>query len=344
MKKILAVLLALCSMAALLCSCGSSKNVWTLSDGTQLKSPLTIDGEEIDFDDFRNWYLSIKAQMESDDEKIDWESEDNQKLLIDTTIDDIKNTMAIERIAKKYNITLSEEELSEIDDAMRQTFEGAGGAESYKTLLSENFFTHEIYEKRQKINALYEKLQTELVGEDSKANKIVVTFDEAAKEFSKKYYRFACISFPVDVYDSNGQEVDEKTFEIRKAAALKKANEAYAKLKNATFTEVQKQYLEEGKTEDNQDYYKVDELSAVLEKDMSGVEIGQYTAPMYSQAAYYVFYRMENDNVYLKQNGKATVISNYASQKILELIEVETDSLKVEKSKDFSKITTKTLV
>lgn len=345
MKKLISVLALACLLVSYLCSCSNgSKNIWVLSDKTELASPLTIGGEEILFDDFRNWYLNLKTQMESQDEQIDWSVKENQTRLVDMTVEEIKNAMAIERIAKKYSVTLSEDELLEIDSQMEEVFNGVGGADAYKKLLSENFFTQEIYQKRLNINSLYEKLQNELIGDDSKTNKIVVSFDKAAEEFSKTHYRFARITFPVDVYDENGGEVDEKTFEKRKAEALKKANEAYAKLKSAKFLDVQKQYLSAGAEEDNQDYFEVAELSSILETEMSGVKVGEYTAPIYSQTEYYIFYRMENDNDYLSKNGKATVISTYAEKELKKMIDSEIKSLKVEKTEDFSKISTTTLI
>lgn len=349
MKKAIALLVSCVLLTLTLAtSCGSKKeNTWTLQVGESEKTVpcvLTVDGQEISYDFFRYFYLNFKADIEEQDSKIDWTKEENQKNLLDRTIEQLKYMRAAEILAQKYNFELNADEKSEIDNTMKSVFDAAGGADAFKGALSDKFLTPEVYERVLTLNTLRTALVNRLIGTDKEQNKIVITFDEALKVFSQNYARIALVGFDVDPYDSEGNEVDEKTFEARKKQKKAEADAAYNKLKNGDFLTLMKDYYEKDTEIDLQSYVPIENINKIFNIDYSKVAVGTVSEPMLADITYLILYRMEPDKEYLEKNAKSEVIANYAETKINEQLSEISKTIEVKTTDDYKLITPQTII
>lgn len=348
MKKSIALLVSCVLLVlTLFASCGKKEeNLWllNLNDGEkEIAAALTVGDEEISYDFFRYWYLSFKEEMHAENPQIDWSKKENKDKLLELTVNQIKHAKAIEDLAKKYGFELDDEEKAEVDSEMESVFNGAGGADAFKEALAKKFLTPEIYERVLTTNKLQTALLERLVGTDKKENKIVVSFEEALKDFNKAYVRLALVGFDVDIYDDKGAKVDEKTFEARKKEVKAEADKAYEKLKNGDFLTLMKDYYEESEEINLQYYFPIENLNKIFNIDFSKYEVGAVTEPLFSDPAYFILYRMENDAEYLKKNPQAYIMPYYAEKIFDEEIASLTESYKVTTTEDYSLVSPDTI-
>ncbi len=349
MKKSIALLVSCVLLVLTLATSCADKNsgTWLLNlegEEQQVSCALTVGDEEISYDFFRYLYLNFKAQMEEDDSEIDWSNEENKENLLNRTIEQIKHIKSVEALAEKHGFELTEDEKDSIDSTMESVFDTVGGADAFKEILSNNFLTYEVYERVLTANTLYTAMCERLIGTDQEQNKIVVSFDQALESFSESYIRLALVGFDVDPYDSEGNEVDEETFETRKEKVKAEADAAYEKLKNGDFLTLMKDYYEEDEEINLQYYFPIDNLNTLFDTDFSKMEIGAVTEPMFSDITYFILYRMENDKEYLEENESEQVITYYAEEKIGEEITGISDSLKVTTTEDYKLVSPDTII
>lgn len=347
-KKILALVSLILAVVCLLCSCGEEKKLGTLklSDGSvSVEYLVEFNGEKIPFDLFRYFYLVKKSDMEEVDSKIDWSKEENQKLLLEETVDQLKFIYAVNNVAEKYDFSLTPSEKSEIESTMKEAFDTSGSAKDYLDLLNENFLTQDVYEYVLTTNIIYDAMADRLVGTDKELNKVVINEEDAMKNYNESHYRLMNIYFEVNQMDEEGNPVTEDVFESRRKQSEIDANNAYAKLKNKDFEEVMREYLSEEEAEANlQSYYSVESVSNLLGVDIKKLNVGETTEVIYAQSTYFIIKRLENDVEYLKKNNMQVVLDNYANVKFTELVEDVMNKIKVTESEHYKLVTPKTLV
>lgn len=349
MKRKIAVLVSFILAAVMICSsCTAPKqNNWKLKiDGvdTEITCPLKIDGRGVDFELFRYYYLALKEQVEYEDSTVDFKDKEAQASLMNLALGQVKYVMAVEDTAKKYGFTLSDEDVAEIDEKMKSVFDKVGGADAYREELKKGNLTQELYERLLTSNALYTAMSEELVGIEGDGRKITVTFDEAVKAYDKLNYRLAAIPFMINLYDSEGNQVDEKTAEKRQKEALSEAEKTYKKLASTDFLTLMKEHYEKEEDINLQQYYPIDNLALMVGDEIKELKVGEYSKPMLANSAYFIFYRLEPDKEYLLNNAKQNVILACSEEKLGEILDDYINSYKVEKGEDFAKITPETLV
>lgn len=341
MKKLLSLLLSAVLLLSF-ASCGKNKDdVGYLNINSQkveVDYLLEIDGIKIPFDMFRYCFFTATEYLEQATLDFDKADAKNKEAILEETISQAKYLYAIEDLAKKNGISLTEDELKEIETTMESTFTSAGSASKYKELLEENYLSPRVYEQILKANALYEKMVSELVGTDKKKNKIVVTADEAIEGYSQRYCRIMSIYFFYNVTNEDGDPLSEDEIKKLDNEAKNNASKAYNEIKNGTdFDTVFKKYMGEDLYEEElQKYYSVSEISSLLNYDMSKVEIGEVTEPIYAQQNYFILKRLPIDKEFLKEKIDA-VIPVYSEIRIEEEIEKLCEGYKIEKLEDFDK-------
>lgn len=354
-KNILKILAALALALCTLCSCGTKSGGGFLKiDGKDVKvqNVLKVGDREISYDMYRYWFLTVKASMQESDSNIDFTDEDTLNTLKEQTLEQIKFICATRELADKYGVKLSDEHLEEIESTMKETFNSAGGADDYKSLLAENFLTDDVYREILEVNSLYDYMQTTVVGTNKKKNQVVFTTQEALDKCNEDFYRLVDLYFFIDTEDEEGNALSESQIEKNKKEAEKKINAAYDKVKSGKeFTEVLKDYRS-GEEYDLSltGYYQPESLSESLGFDVESLEIGETSEPIYVNNMYIMLHRMENDSEYLKDNGVSidgyttlTIEDYYAQELFGQLVEEKMDELEVTELKYYDKITTKTL-
>lgn len=347
-KKILALISLVLAVVCVLCSCGEEKKTGklkTANGDVEVDYLIELDGEKVSYDLFRYFYLVKKADMEEADSEIDWSKEENQKALLEETVDQLKFIYAVNKTAEKYDFSLTATEKSEIESTMKDAFDASGSAQDYLDLLSENFLTQEVYEYVLTTNVLYDAMAQRLVGTDKASNKIIISEDDAMKSYNESHYRLMNIYFEVNAYDEEGNPLDEDAFESNRKQSEIDANNAYAKLKNKDFEEVMREYLSEEEAEANlQSYYSAESVSNLLGVDIKKLGVGETTEVIYAQSTYFIIKRLENDVEYLKENNMQTVLDNYANVKFTEIAEGIMNEIKVTESEHYKLVTPETLV
>ncbi len=355
-RKLTGVLCMLLAGAMFLCGCsrqneqGGSLKLDT--GDVKVNNFLKINEHEISFDMYRYWYLTFKASAQEADPNIDWSLEQNREDLKKQVLDQLKYICAAQDVAEKYDYQLSEQELADIEDTMKSTFESAENASEYRALLAENHLTQEIYEEILTVNTLYSSMAANLAGTDAKTNKIVFTLDEALQNCNENYYRLMDIYFMVETADAEGNALSDAQIEANKAAAKKKAEAALAKIKSGTaFVDVMKQNKTQEEYESGlQAYYPIAETAESLDYDIAALEIGETSDIIYVDNTYIILHRAQNDDAYLKEKGlvdnyySVSLEDYYAEECLGKLIKQTVDAYKVTELGHYDKITPETLV
>ncbi len=338
---------------------GCSKNgqgggVLKLSGGdAYVKSVIKLNEKEVPFDMYRYWFLTIKASVEESTPNIDWTKKNNIDALKEQVLGQIKFIYAVRDIAAKYNIALSQEQLSEIEETLKSAFEAAGSGAEFKKQLSESFLTQQLYKDLLINQELYETMSTTLAGTDKEKNKVLFTSDEALKGANEDFYRLVDIYFVVEKYDEEGKSLSDAQIEANEAAAKKKVDEAYNKLKSGKdFLEVMREYKSEEEYENSLlGYYHTQNISDMLEFDVTSLEINEFSEPIYANDSYIILCRLENDSEYLKEKGvsidgfNVLSVEEYYAQKVFEeRVKNTSDDYKVTELKYYDEINTETLV
>ncbi|MBE6788499.1 MAG: hypothetical protein E7539_02425 [Ruminococcaceae bacterium] len=342
-KKVVSIFCVLAVSLCVFCSC-SQKNEVLIKLGdkeySQFKTVLKLDDYEVSLGFYRYCYLMVKDNMKKNDPDIDFTKEETIKELNEETMWQVKNFYAVDSLAKKYGYTLSSDDLASIDDAMKSAFDSAGNAKDYKAMLEKSYLTHEVYENALKLSYLNSNMSATLFGTDAKTNKETFTLNEAITSYEKTHCRLMSIYYPVDYADEDGVYLNEEEYNKEKAAVKAKADATLKKIRDgASFEIVLKQEMgEDVYKNDLQNYYDFESFSVMLGYDLTTLEIGQTTEPIFTQDNYFLVHRLKNDNEYLKENP-ANVISAYSGVCFANALQDISDNFKVKETDLLSKIT-----
>lgn len=161
------VVLAVIMAAGLLGSCTgagahNTEPAKLVVNGAKVEVPyvLSIDGKNVSLEEYRYYFLNTRCLMDKGDKSY-WKEDPNgslqQKLKIDT-LKALKETYAVEFLAEELKLSLSKDELSQIDNDVKNQISTLGGSIQYKQALGENHLTDALYRNLWKINFYCEKL------------------------------------------------------------------------------------------------------------------------------------------------------------------------------------------
>lgn len=161
------IVVATVMSAGLLSGCGED-SAYAVSpakltvNGVDMNVPFiaTINGKEVSLDEYRYYFLNMKYTMDGGDPSY-WEQDaDGSRLrgLKAQSLQAMKETYAVEVLAKKWNLTLTSDELSQIDEDVKNQIAALGGSEKYLQALSVNYLTDNLYRFLWKTNFYCEKL------------------------------------------------------------------------------------------------------------------------------------------------------------------------------------------
>jgi len=349
MKKIMSALLALILILSTLCACKADEKTYGVlkldSGDVKVASFIKLNGEDVSCDLFRYCFLTQKHNIESANAEIDWSKKENLDILLDETVTQLKFFKTVDVLCEKYNVSVNEDILLDVDNTMKTIYDGAKSAEEYKKILSENYLTPEIYEEILTNNALYTYMEQNLVGKDKDKYQITFTEEEALESFKKTHARLPSIYFPVQTANEDGSQLTEAQYNKYYDEAKKKAEAAYNKLKTKSFEEMLKGYLSEEDIKlSMESYYDMASISQSIGIDISEIKVGETTKPIFSQNSFFIIKREEMDMEYVKKNLMDEVNSACVIEKFGEMVAKTMDSIKVEKLEHFDKINTKTLI
>lgn len=284
---------------------------------------VTINNEDYVENDFMMYYYSAKYNyfgtndITSDDLNTMYDEDNNitvKDYLRSQTIGDLKTVAAIKMLAKNYNISLSENDYSEIDKSKQEFIKSLGGEKEFKSFLKKNNTTEESYDEMSENTKLYSKILSDVYGE-GKVNDL--TEDELADakvSYKSEYYKVKQIILAIIDTDT-GESLSANAINQKMLVANKVASEASSE----NFDEYVKKYSEnvdENSTEPFDTYYKKGELLTELEEVVSAMEPNEISKPIKTKYAIHIFLKLDLDDEklddYLKQTRKNKCIEEIA--------------------------------
>jgi len=189
-KKITAATLAIAVSVTLFAGCGKKDKDSSVSSSTPegkaftAENVFTINGTEVPTEIYKSIFLSMKNQADIGDSNY-WNDKGDEFTDMKNNVEDFLKTFYVPVIfSKQYNISLSDADNKEIDDAIKSIIEQTGGEEAYEEALKTEFLTKEIYYELTKIKALDKRVFTDLYKEGG----LFAVSDDVIKEAFKNDY------------------------------------------------------------------------------------------------------------------------------------------------------------
>lgn len=290
MKKIIAVLMTACLLLAFTACEKASDN----------RVVATIDGENVYFWELNFFLDSVKSELinqaglTSEKEIKDfWKNTD----IDGTPAKDVAKNKALEQailfrekvmLAKKAGCVLTEEQLSEIKEQLRQTKISFGGEEEFKKALNEGGLTPENYESLMKDSYLVDTLMNTL----AENGKLSVTEDEILAFYNENSADFRTTVTAKHILISTVDENQNPKSDAEKAAAEKTAKDLYAKIKagNLDFDVAMNEYSEDPGLSSNPEGYTFGrgEMVEVFETASFNGKIGEVLEPVLSDFGWHI--------------------------------------------------------
>ncbi len=164
LKKILALVLALaCAMA--FAACGKVENQ---GEAVEIKNEdivLNFGDKAVDYEEYRYFYLNTKLSMDNGDETYWTTNPDKEAELNENVLYSISQLYAIEKAAAENGVTLSDEAKSETQSLI-DSYNQSYGEEEFGKMLSESYFTLELFERISNVIALESELYLTIIETD----------------------------------------------------------------------------------------------------------------------------------------------------------------------------------
>ena len=285
MKKfrLISLLLAAVLLCTVFAGCSGKQ---PLSSDTVL---MTINGKEVTVEEYRTYYLYLKAQYDSGDDSYWKNNASDKETLKVSTLSQLQNRYAIEAILDENNITLTDADQENVDEQL-ESLKDYYGAESYQQVLTDNYYTEESYREAVELSQrqcryIYETQKEAIQENYVRAKHILIAFDDTADD----------------------EEAD-------KAEKLEKANEIAALAKaGADFDELVAEYGEDPGMEDNLDGYDftTGEMVESFETTTFALEENEISDPVESTYGYHIILRLPMDEQYIINNLSSLLDSEY---------------------------------
>lgn len=282
-------LIALLSAAILLCTafvgCGAGKQ--PLAADTTL---LTIDGSPVTVEEYRTYYLYLKAQYDKGDDAY-WNDNVAAKETLKTSVlAQLQSKYAMQAILDESNVALTDADNENVEAQLESLKTYYGSTESYQQALTENYYTEESY--RQAVE--FAQLQNRYVYETQK------------ETIQKNYVRAKHILIQFDKLADN-EEAD-------KAEKLKKAQDVAALAQaGGDFDELVRKYGEDPGMESSPDgyYFTTGKMVESFETTTFALKENEISDPVESQFGYHIILRLPMEEQYLVNNLSSLLEDDY---------------------------------
>lgn len=123
---------------------------------------LNIDGNPIDYEEYRYFYLNTKNDMDGGDASY-WENnEEGKRELTESALNTLSQLYAIKSLANQYDVSVSEEDLAYIDSSI-ESMKESYGEETFLSMLESINSSLEMYREINKLSyleyGLYDKIK-----------------------------------------------------------------------------------------------------------------------------------------------------------------------------------------
>ena len=217
-----------------------------------------------------------------------------KEYLKEIALSDIKTAVSIKELANKYDISLSSNDLDELDEEKETFIKNLGGKKEFKKLLKENNTTEDAYDKMAETDKLYKKVLSSIFAEGKINDLTEEEIEEAKTNYESKYFKIKQVILTIiDV--NTGKSLNSTTINQKDTLANNIVAEA---VKGTSFDELIKKYSEDAIDKEGPYdlYYKTGELLTELENKVLVLKPGEVSKPIKTKYAYHIIQKQELDN------------------------------------------------
>lgn len=347
MKKSIAIMLMLAIFTALFTGCGKYQTV----EDTPVV--MTVNGEEIRAFEVakamknqmiksEEYYTSLMNQIGGNIDDI-WEKDEVVEALRDQGVQDVLNSRAFDQLIMENNITLSDDQLADIESYKERAKSSYKTDEAFIQYLKENNYTQESYDAMLKKTFLKKNLEDLYFAVDGKEP----PSDNEIKDYFDKYY-YTTKHLQVVLADEKFEKIEDEKRQER----IDKAKEFADRVKNGEdFDKLLAEYSKiDGFSSGIQTFAGGDDILSEYINAVYKMEIGDFSEVIESTYSCYVIERVDNpDNALtdgtLNFNKNKTIRDEIALKiaSIDKVLEKTVEGYDVEKMDELSKITIKNL-
>ncbi len=342
LRKIIALMLALV-MALSLAACkkDDSTNDTTDTDDTVVSELgfydaagnklldeddtfLTINGHVVPFDEYRYMYQLVDVNYFSGGSTDFWASNaDMFPALQEYTEYYILEINWADILADEYDITLTEEDLVTVEEAMAQQKAYFESEEDYNQALIETGITEDLLRRLMESDVLSERVYQELFLKEGAL--LAPTDDEIKATLDEDYVRVYHVLISFDHFDGL-EGYEEATEEELKQAALDLATQTLTDIQNgADIYELAQTIGDDPGMMDNETgyFFTYGKMVAAFEETSFALGEGEVSGLVETDYGYHIIKKLEQ-NIYINENWdevRATVIEDAFNEHINELID-----------------------
>lgn len=298
----------------------------TFTLNTKEKVVITLDNIEYTESDFNMYAYLIKADYfgingtEISENTLNTQLSNDSNITIgefikEKAISKMKTTAAILRIANENNITLTDQDLEEIEAEKNEFIEKLGGNSEFKLMLKKNQTTTKAYMEVAKAEKLYSIILNTLYKKGMRNDLTEEELDTYAKSYKTDYVKIKQIILLKKDLETD-KFLDETTLNQKETLAKQIAKLAHD---GEDFDKLIEKYSESYNGEVKSEYYLKTSLIEELKDAINLLENGGISKVVSSDYAYHIVIREKLDNAKLEEY--------YNSKREQKLIDDITDSL-----------------
>ena len=324
--KLLSLILALVTIAALFASCAvktTSSSEGDTDTDTDTDLPLDtlvlkIGDFEIDYEYYRYFFLTCKRSMENGDAEFFKKNPEKLEDLKADVLNELKYEASVISLANKYGVSVSDEDYLEIDSmiAYYDSMYKASYDMSFEEYAAMYYMTLNFYREFYAYNNCLSAYVYEHIADP--ANNLVPTPTQEDLDNAMNGYvrvKHILVSEPTEEEGEEEGTSDEKTgLELAEwiCSELSAVTDYDARLER--FNELEALYNEDEGMDDELGYYMTTgQMVEEFEKAAFSLEVGEVSKPTKSTYGYHVIFRLKPDNAYVEEN----MYPYYAANKII---------------------------
>lgn len=289
--KLLCFLLALTMALSVLSGCAGRKKgdppIWT----NEKTVVLTIGDYNVKYDFYRYLFLNTIRHFDNGDKSY-WQKEGNNvKKVTDYVEESLMKTYATFALADKYDITLSEAELLEIETSIKQEKSNRGLSDKeFKKELEQQYMDEELYEFLVKTAHLEYKVMEHITDETSG----IIKLDDQAikKEIETNFARATHILF---TFENEDEKRSQKEL----------AEQVHKKLKDGEdFEKLKEAYSDDTDLKGNKDgyYFTHGEFKNAFEYTAFDLKENEISEVITSEIGFHIVKRLPIEKEYVEKN------------------------------------------
>lgn len=305
MKKIICAILVFSTL--LLCSCSSKIKP------EDSRTVLTVEGSDICYDYFKYVFLNTKYDMDGGDSSY---FKNNPEKLIDlknAVLDTIVNNRAIELLAKKYGVKLTDKEKKSIDEYIKELKKAD---ENYKQSMKDAYMTDYTLWYVTSFSKLWNKAYNYITSDESG---IIKSDDKTVTEdvpINSRRIRYILIQFTSDDKEQKREEANEALQHV---------------LAGEDFVSLVKTYCDDANMVSVREegyYYTRTQILEEIENEVEKLDIGEKSGIIELSFGYIIIERLDIDYDYVEENF-SDFITQYKARVFGEMLEEIKKDIKI---------------